>query len=149
MTNITQDQLDNLQEQIDDLKRQIEQKKPWPQVGDHWFYVSGHDAVIAFTWRNTEADHFRRDFGLGIQPTREAMQEVLDAHKAIKALSFKPDWSDHEQEKWYVRCNHPKGKFLAQYTKASEIPKINYFPDEETAEKATPHYETLRKHGAF
>ena len=106
-TQELQNSIEKMEAELQDMKRQLEAKQFEMMGGDYYVSSSG-DALFGQT--DTDA----QNFGLE-RPTLKQARELLDWLKPLLIIrnfadqhngDWKPDWSDFDQEKFYVRFNH-------------------------------------------
>lgn len=108
---------DQIKSLIKDNPELLEEKKVrgryfFPKVGEKYFFINEFGFIDYGIWGNGQLDIER--LSMGIYRTREEAQLAIDKQKAIVACwkwqqenaPFEPDWSDKEQDKYYVRYIH-------------------------------------------
>ena len=144
-----QEKLKQLTEQVEALKAEIEAERPWPQDGDEYYFIFPNSIGYTF-WCDFEGDRLNK-LEKNIFRTYSAAEAVKNAKLAIYDLQdgFEPDWSDDNQDKWYVCYSHYTSRFVKDYTLSLQHYGNIYFRDKKTAEKAIPYFEILKEQGAF
>jgi len=143
-----QERLKQLTKQVEALKAEIEAERHWPNDGDEYYFIS--QVIERVFWSGRQSDRLGR-LNKNIFQTYEAAIAVKNAKLAIDDLQdgFEPDWSDDNQDKWYVCYSHYTSRFVKDYALSLQHYGNIYFRDKKTAEKAIPYFEILKEQGAF
>lgn len=135
-----EERLSYLQNQINELKNEINELKnveiedgEFPQYEDKYWYVSGRGEVEGDYWHNYCADNYRKDF-LRIFKTKEECKRYLEIQKAFKKASFKPDWKDFNQEKYYFYYNYCDKEIAIGIWYSLRYSNADYFESEKVIE---------------
>jgi hypothetical protein len=74
---------------------------------------------------------------LSILPFTDKLDKLtkLMKFKFCYDYSYIPDWSNHDELKWYVHCNKTFGEYKIDLTATWDSPSTVYFSSEEVAQK--------------
>lgn len=134
-------------EELADLNRQAGEKKGiWPEEGTKYWYIDSFGDKTSSLWGSTPCDKFRFLSG-NFFFTEEAVDKRLEYLEALhsirqfvleEGLELKPDWSNGDQEKWFIwkECS---GNLIVCYTDRiyHGPPDLPYFKSKKDAEKVT------------
>ncbi len=112
------------------------EKKPFPQVGDKYWFINASGSVCKDSFYGTEIDRERLSIG-NMYQTEQAAENALRALKLIKTINDRrkelngdwvADWENEDQTRWhidtdlsaeecfsYIQCAYPFGAFKNEY----------------------------------
>jgi hypothetical protein len=130
-------------EEIAALKARIaelEASLPWPKVGDKYYYVSGDGVVDYDTYMPTDEVDIGRMSQGNIKRTLEEAERERDRRAVMTELrgmatGFVPDWSDVNQEKWFI-CPGNTEDLRFMFTFTTRYSHLPHFRTEDDAQAA-------------
>ena len=139
MENLSEEEREQLMKLI--KKSNGCKRKVWkPENNETYFYISGHGRINYHKWNNDSTDN--RYYGIGnCFQTKEEAEFALEKVKVETGLrrfaeennEHKIDWTDEDQEKWFIFYNCDK---IYPYQTYSTMRNDIYFSSKEIAEQA-------------
>lgn len=135
-------------EVTDELMEMIKPKGDWkPKNGEKYYFIISSLEIIYETYVNAETDNNRLS-KRNCYKTEEEAQFALDMYHFCKERSFKPDWENSNQLKYYLYLN-PNDK-ETDYCKATYLYDFSpfYYPTVEAVKEIINKYsfEELEKY---
>lgn len=121
--------LNDLQNQIDELKNVKIEDDAFLQRGDKYWYVNDYGIVSYDCWGDDYSDNYRKDF-LRIFKTKEECERYLEIQMAFKEASFKQDWKDFNQRKYYFYYDYCDKAMVISKWYSIRYPNADYFESE-------------------
>lgn len=110
-----------------------------PKNGDEYFYISDYGNVYSDIWSDKHVDNERLALG-AIYRTEEECEGVKERSLAEVRLrrtsTFKPDWSNDNQNKWTVYYDHNSEELLIEATAFLQYPSAIYFDAYDSIKKS-------------
>lgn len=138
------DKISELEQQLTALKTEIEKEnKRWrSKDGDtYWLVGSNGETTCSYEYHR-DTDNFRYDIHNYFQTEEEAQKyaNVLETERQLKKFADEHndviDWTDINQEKWYLYYNYKCYKAdIANYNWTKQ-PRVIYFSSKEIASQA-------------
>ena len=107
-----------LEEELSALKAELDKPKPFkrqkPKAGQGYFSVTYGGRIGHNNWSNSSYDRFRwRSGNIFLRPddAKRYLDILNRAHELIG--DWEPDWSDADQDKWFLVYDNNAGRFCA------------------------------------
>lgn len=124
-----EERLTKLENEINELRNvKIDDDNAY-WYGDRYYYVDDLGDVDWKYWNGNNIDEYRMNH-LFIFKTREECKRYLEIQKAFKEASFKPDWKDFNQEKYYFYYDYRGKEIVISKWYSIRYPNADYFEDE-------------------
>lgn len=141
--------LEEMIKERDRLNEEIErlEDKEWLRDGYRYFYINDGGLIASINYANDSFDQWNKATSNTFRTKKEA-EAVRDAKLKLAELSFKPDWDDKNQLKYYNVYFSHKGKWevVIEEDACQHINQYHYSLREKAIE-AQPYEEVLRKAG--
>ena len=145
----------NFNTKLEELKKEIEneknKKKPFIEEGQEYYFIDSTGDVRFDFWNNHPVNRQRLDFGNCFPYTEENKEQVekevnliAERRKLQNEMEmfarlnndYEIDWSNTEQQKWYLCIDYEDNEVDMRYTYYYREPNITYFTSEEVIDKA-------------
>ena len=145
----------NFNTKLEELKKEIEneknKKKPFIEEGQEYYFIDSTGDVRFDFWNNHPVNRQRLDFGNCFPYTEENKEQVekevnliAERRKLQNEMEMfarlnndhEIDWSNTEQQKWYLCIDYEDNEVDMRYTYYYREPNITYFTSEEVIDKA-------------
>lgn len=138
------DRISELEKQLAALKTEIEKEnKRWrSKDGDIYWFVGSNGGSNWSYEINRDSDSFRHDTHNYFQTEEEAQKyaKVLETERQLKKFADEHndviDWSNINQEKWYLYYNYSYYKIGISNHHWTKKSRVIYFSSEEIVEQA-------------
>lgn len=105
---------DFLRQEVERAKEEEDKQKSWPQIGDKYYFYD-NKGVNELSYNSEGIDAFLYNTGQVFRTREEAIYHYrhLKLQKELRDFAdFEPDWSDDDQDKWYLRYNYEQEKWF-------------------------------------
>lgn len=130
-----------------ELMELIETKEWKPSWGEEYWCIDSWGYINHNILDDTRADKFRLQ-KRNVYRTQEEAQFALDMYNFCKERSFKPDWNDKDQLKYYICLKHNAQEIdVSTFCSFNEF-KPFYYPTKKVAQEVINEYsfEELEKY---